>query len=66
LNQIKLIFDDYSAKITSGKIFTDVIQKSIISSFKTGFIDFLPVLYSVPEFANRVREIDREISSNIH
>ncbi len=66
LNQIKLIFDDYSAKITSGKIFTDVIQKSIISSFKTGFIDFLPVLYSVPEVANRVREIDREISSNIH
>ncbi|RFZ92865.1 DUF1669 domain-containing protein [Mucilaginibacter conchicola] len=61
---IKAIFDDYNAKITSGKIFTEVILMSIISAFKTGFIDFLPRYYAADEVANRVAEIELSISEN--
>jgi hypothetical protein len=62
--QVKEIIDDYNTKVTSGKIFTDVILNSIISSFKTGFIVFLPELYSEQEVAVRVKEIENEIIKN--
>jgi hypothetical protein len=60
--QIKDIFSDYNTKVASGKIFTDVILMSIISAFKTGFIDFLPEFYAEQEVSIRVREIESEIS----
>lgn len=55
--QIKTIFDDFNARITSGKIFTDVILDSVISAYKSGFIEFLPEYYAGEEVASRVREI---------
>lgn len=57
-NQIKAIFDDYSARITSGKIFTDVILDSVVSAYRSGFIEFLPEYYSADQVASRVREIE--------
>lgn len=57
--QIKAIFDDFSAKIISGKIFTDVILDSVISAYKSGFIEHLPKYYATDEVANRVREIEQ-------
>ena len=62
LKQVKEIFTDYNTKVTSGKIFTDVILMSIVSAFKTGFIDFLPEFYAEQEVSIRVREIESEIS----
>jgi hypothetical protein len=62
--QTKDIFDDYNTRVQSGKIFTDIILNSIISSFKTGFIDFLPEFYADQEVSNRVREIENEILKN--
>jgi hypothetical protein len=62
--QTKEIFDEYNTRVLSGKIFTDVILNSIISSFKTGFIDFLPEFYAEQEVSNRVREIENEIAKN--
>lgn len=56
--QIKAIYDDFSARITSGRIFTDVILGSVISAYKSGFIEYLPEYYSSDEVANRVREIE--------
>ncbi|MEE1885308.1 phospholipase D-like domain-containing protein [Pedobacter flavus] len=58
-NQLKAIYDDYSARILSGKIFTDVIFDSVISAYKSGFIEFLPEYYATEEVAFRVKEIDR-------
>lgn len=58
-NQIKAIYDDFCARITSGRIFTDVIFGSVISAYKAGFIEFLPVYYATDEVANRVKEIER-------
>jgi hypothetical protein len=58
-NQIKAIYDDFIARITSGKIFTDVIFDSVISSYKSGFIEFLPEYYATDEVGNRVREIEQ-------
>lgn len=64
-NQIKAIYDDFSARITSGKIFTDVIFDSVISAYKSGFITFLPEYYATDEVANRVKEIDRASETTI-
>lgn len=64
-NQIKAIFDDFSARITSGKIFTDVIFDSVISAYKSGFIEFLPEYYATDEVANRVKEIERATETTI-
>lgn len=58
-NQIKAIFDDLSARIISGRIFTDVIFDSVVSAYKSGFIEFLPEFYSSDQVANRVREIEQ-------
>lgn len=63
--QIKAIFDDFSARITSGKIFTDVILNSVISAYKSGFIEFLPEYYSTDQVANRVREIEQTTATTI-
>lgn len=62
-NQIKVIFDDFIARIISGRIFTDVIFDSVISAYKLGFIEFLPEYYATDQVANRVREI--ELASKI-
>ncbi|MBF4473205.1 phospholipase D-like domain-containing protein [Flavobacterium sp. HJJ] len=59
--QIKLIFDDISAKIVSGKIFTDVILNSVISAYTSGFVEHLPKYYATDEVASRVREIEQTI-----
>jgi hypothetical protein len=64
-NQIRAIFDDYSARITSGKIFTDVILDSVISAYKSGFIEFLPEYYSADQVASRVREIEQASETSI-
>lgn len=56
---IQVIFDDFSARIKSGKIFTDIILGGVISAFKSGFIEFLPQYYAADEVANRVREIEQ-------
>ncbi|MEI9956847.1 MAG: hypothetical protein WDM90_11215 [Ferruginibacter sp.] len=58
LKLTKTVFEDYNAKITSGKIFTDVILGSIISAYKIGFIDYLPEFYAENEVGNRIREIE--------
>lgn len=57
--QIKAIFDDYKAMILSGKIFTEVILDSVISSYKLGFIEYLPEYYATDEVSIRVKEIEQ-------
>ncbi|NBR15792.1 MAG: hypothetical protein EBU01_14630, partial [Crocinitomicaceae bacterium] len=57
--QIKAIFDDFNARILSGKIFTDVILDSVISNYKSGFIEYLPEYYATEEVSVRVREIEQ-------
>jgi hypothetical protein len=64
-NQIKAIYDDYVARITSGKIFTDVIFDSVIAAYKSGFIEYLPVYYSSEQVAIRVREIEQACETKI-
>lgn len=64
-NQITAIYDDFSARITSGRIFTDVIFGSVISAYKAGFIEFLPVYYATEEVANRVKEIEKVSETTI-
>lgn len=56
--QIKTIYEDFSARIMSGRIFTDVILDSVIASYKSGFIEYLPEYYAGEEVASRVREIE--------
>lgn len=58
------IFEDYNTKITSGKIFTDVILGSITSAYTIGFIDYLPEFYAENEVANRIREIEQVSATN--
>lgn len=62
---IKTIFDDYYARIISGKIFTDVIFSSIVSAYKSGFIEYLPMYYSAEQVASRVKEIEQSIDIKI-
>lgn len=61
IDRIKSIFDEYSSKVISGKIFTDEILGSILTSFVTGYIDYLPKFYASEEVTNRVREIERTL-----
>jgi len=63
--QIKDLFNDFSARITSGKIFTDVILSSVITAYKSGFIEFLPKFYAPEEVAKRVIEIEQASLNNI-
>jgi len=62
--QVKSIYDDFNNKITSGKIFTDVILESVIMAYNSGFVEHLPKFYATGEVARRVREIEQIISSN--
>lgn len=57
--QIKAIYDDFSAKIISGQLFTEVILNSVIAAYKSGFIEFLPEFYASNEVALRVIQIDQ-------
>lgn len=61
--QIKSIYDDFNAKIISGRIFTDVIFDTVISAYKSGFVEFLPTYYASNEVAIRVKEIEQIISN---
>lgn len=56
--QIKSIYDDFSARITSGRIFTEVVLDSVVTAYKSGFIEFLPEFYASGEVATRVKEIE--------
>ena len=56
--QIKAIFDDFSARITSGQLFTEVILNSAMTAYKSGYIEFLPEYYAPEEVTNRVKEIE--------
>lgn len=62
--QIKNIYEDFNAKISSGKIFTDVIFDTVISAYKSGFVEFLPTYYAPNEVAIRVKEIEHVITIN--
>ncbi len=64
-NQIKAIYNDFTARIASGKIFTDVIFGSVISAYKSGFIEFLPDYYATEEVAKRVQAIEQASESTI-
>ncbi|GHT57537.1 hypothetical protein FACS18945_2130 [Bacteroidia bacterium] len=64
LKPIKTIYDDYIAKITSGKIFTVEILVNVISAYKSGFIEYLPEFYASNEVTNRVNSIDKIIEVN--
>jgi chromosome segregation ATPase len=64
-NQIKVIYDDFSARIVSGKIFTDVIFGSVISAYKSGFIEFLPEYYATDEVTKRVQAIEQVSETTI-
>jgi hypothetical protein len=59
---IKNMFDDFYAKIISGKIFTDEILLSVVAAFKVGFIEYLPVYFAEEEVANRVGKIEQVIT----
>lgn len=61
---IKNIYDEFIARLTSGRIFTDDIFKSVYNAYKTGFLEYLTELYSEKEVANRVRLIEQEINFN--
>ena len=63
--QIKNIFDDFNSRIKSGILFTEVIFNSVISSYKSGFIKFLPEYYASDEVAHRVKEIEQASSLTI-
>lgn len=63
--QLHAIFNDFSARITSGRIFTDVILESVISAYKSGFIEYLPEYYSQDEVTHRVREIELASATTI-
>lgn len=62
--QIKVIFDDFSTKIISGKLFTDVIFNSVITAYKSGFIEHLPQYYATDEVSSRVKEIEESTIQN--
>ena len=64
LKNIRAIYDDFITRITSGKIFTDEILNSVSTAYKSGYIEFLPKLYSQEEVANRVRQIEQVINNN--
>jgi hypothetical protein len=56
--QIKAIYDNFSARITSGQLFTEVILNSAMTAYKSGYIEFLPEYYASEEVTNRVKEIE--------
>ena len=61
--EIKNIYDNYNSRIKSGVIFTEVIFDTLISSYKAGYIGFLPEFYASNEVAERVKQIDQTSTS---
>lgn len=61
--EIKNIYDNYNSRIKSGVIFTEVIFDTLISSYKSGYIRFLPEFYASNEVAERVKQIDQTSTS---
>ena len=61
--EIKNIYDNYNSRIKSGVIFTEVIFDTLISSYKSGYIKFLPEFYASNEVAERVKQIDQTSTS---
>ena len=57
--QINAIYEDFNTKIVGGRIFTDVILSSVITSYKSGFIEYLPKFYSTEEVSIRVKDIEQ-------
>jgi hypothetical protein len=64
LKLIKTIYEDFNARITSGRIFIEDILQHVTSDYKSGFIDYLPEYYADNEVTNRVREIEQVIANN--
>jgi hypothetical protein len=62
LKLIKSVYDDFESRIASGRIFTTFIFETVISAFKSGFIEHLASFYAEIEVSNRVREIDKVIN----
>lgn len=61
--QLSSIYNDVISKITSGRIFTDVIFDTVISAYKSGFVEFLPSYYAPNEVTIRVKEIEQVIAN---
>lgn len=61
--QIKAIYDNFNARITSGQLFTEVILNSAMTAYKSGYIEFLPEYYASEEVTNRVKEIEEAINN---
>jgi hypothetical protein len=64
LKNIRFIYDDFNARIISGKIFTDEILNSVATAYKSGFIEYLPELYAEREVTNRVKQIEQAVINN--
>jgi len=62
--QLKSVYEEYNARIISGKIFTVVLLDSISTAFKSGFIEYLPEYYASEEIRIRVTEIEQFIKNN--
>jgi hypothetical protein len=65
LKQITNIYEDYRTRVSSGKIFTDEIFDSVIASYKSGYIEYLPEFYAEIEVGKRVREIESAAKTNV-
>lgn len=63
LKDIKIIYEDFMAKIASGKVFTEEILSSVSAVYKSGYIEYLPELYAEREVANRVKDIEQIIKT---
>jgi len=61
---LKVIYESFKAKVISGRIFTDEILNSVATSYRSGFIEYLPEFYAPVEVSNRVKEIDQVISNH--
>lgn len=60
---IKAIYDDYIALITSGRIFTDEILERVTAAYTSGYIDYLSELYAPQVVTSRIKEIHDLISN---
>ncbi|WP_316799023.1 phospholipase D-like domain-containing protein [Pedobacter frigidisoli] len=63
LKNIKIIYEDFMAKISTGKVFTEEILSSVTAVYKSGYIEYLPELYAEREVANRVKDIEQIIKT---
>ena len=63
-NQVTSIYEEIKSRIITGKIFTEEIIESVISAYKSGFIEYLPEYYAESEVTKRVKEIEEAIKVN--